>query len=146
MVDVNRPTDLEVSLLRQLTEIEQNLEVLSAERDVIKRLILKARKDDLNLRDVRRKNSIDRIVIESGILEVLRGAKRGIRTKQIFATIRISAPQLKSATFRSHLHRLKERGLIVSVRGHGYWALPPEKLLPNSPQSAADALTIDGSR
>ena len=111
---------LERQLLSRLDEIERQIVDLTAERTALQRLITKARRENLTARDVIRKNSFDRVLVENRILELLGEAGSAYRTDHLFHVAKSVRFDLKGATFRSHLNRLKRRGLI-SHAGHGYW-------------------------
>jgi DNA-binding transcriptional ArsR family regulator len=114
----------ESGLVRQLADIERKITELSGERDALKRLIVRVRRQNMLQRDVTRKNSLDRILIENRILEVLREAgDEAVYARELFAQARNIHYQLKETTFRSHLHRLKSKGLIMPHPFRGRWML-----------------------
>ena len=117
---------LETHLLAQITGIEQEITRLQAQRDVLRDLLFRARRENATLRDVTRKNSFDRILIEGKIVDLLTAATRPVPTQRLWRAAQEVNPRLRSATFRSYLHRLKSRGLIVSA-GHGYWSTAEKK-------------------
>jgi hypothetical protein len=117
-----RPDDrpvLESQLVAQLTGIRQEIAKLEKQRETLEALLVRVRQE-MNLRDVTRKNSLDRILTENLILESLRRTRRLTPTKILFYSVRAISPQLQNTTFRSYLHRLKAKGLIRTV-GHGFW-------------------------
>lgn len=75
--------------------------------------------------DLARRNSVDRLLAEGEILRVIREAPVP-EVPLDYILPRVEVTGLKDATFRSHLHRLKKRGLLVSPR-RGFWMLasPP---------------------
>jgi hypothetical protein len=111
---------LEVHLLAQVTDVEQQIAKLQAQRDTLRDLLLKVRRENATLRDVTRKNSFDRILIEGRVMNLLRAALKPVPTQRLYwAALEIN-PRLRNNTFRSHLHRLKSKGLIES-KVHGEW-------------------------
>jgi hypothetical protein len=100
-------------------------------------LLLKVRRENLSLRDVTRKNSFDRILIENRILEVVKAAKREVPTTRLFLAAREINPQIRNSTFRSYLHRMKAKGMINNS-GHGYWTVERRPGSPERVPSFAD--------
>jgi Fe2+ or Zn2+ uptake regulation protein len=113
-------TLLETHLLAQITSVEQEITKLTAERDTLRDLLARARRENSTLRDVTRKNSFDRILIESRILNLLKAASKPVPTSRLWWAAQEINPRLRNTTFRSHLHRLKSKGLIAS-ENHGFW-------------------------
>jgi hypothetical protein len=89
---------LEAQLVGQLTTIRQEIAKLERQRETVEALLLRVRQE-LNLRDVTRKNSLDRILIESAIREALKKARRAIPTKLLFYSVRETSPQLQNIHF-----------------------------------------------
>ncbi|WP_316236788.1 hypothetical protein [Bradyrhizobium sp. SZCCHNR1015] len=108
-------TELERQILEQLNEtIRRRLE-LEAEENALRRLLTKIRNKSLKIKDVTRKNSVNRVLIEDRILEALRESEKGVSTAALSREILFRFPNVKPATFRSYLHRLNSRGLIEPV-------------------------------
>jgi hypothetical protein len=112
---------LENHLVAQLTDVEAELAKLEAQRNTLRQLLLKVRRENVSLRDVTRKNSFDRILIENRILETLKAASKDVPTSKLYWAAQIINPQLRNSTFRSYLHRLKTKGLIAPGTDHGHW-------------------------
>jgi hypothetical protein len=129
---------LETHLLAQITAIEQDITKLEAQRDTLRDLLFRARRENATLRDVTRKNSFDRILIEGKIVNLLKAATRPIPTQRLWLAAQEVNLRLRSATFRSYVHRLKSKGLIVSA-GHGYWSAAEKK------SDSAKSKTISGA-
>ena len=113
---------LETHLLAELTDVEQQIAKLEAQRDALRDLVLKARRENATLRDVTRKNSFDRILIESRVMNLLRAATKPVPARRLYWAAAEINPRLRNTTFRSHLHRLKSKGLIES-KVHGEWSV-----------------------
>ena len=126
---------LEAQLVTQLTGVKQEIAKLQAQCDTLEALLVRVRQE-INLHDVTRKNSIDRVLIENAILGALRPSKKPLPTNWLFLTARSITPQLRNTTFRSYLHRLKAKGLIFNSGGHGFWACVEPELV--SSKSASD--------
>jgi hypothetical protein len=113
-------TLLEAHLLAQITRVEQEITKLQAERDTLRDILLKVRRENSTLRDVTRKNSFDRILIESRVMNLLKAASKPVPTSRLWWAAQEINPRLRNTTFRSYLHRLKSKGLITSET-HGFW-------------------------
>jgi DNA-binding transcriptional ArsR family regulator len=112
----------EGALLAQLAQIERQIADLEGEKIALQRLIARFRRENIALQDVTRKNSFTRILVEKRILERLEKSEGHTTTQDLFREARAADYDLKGNTFRSYLHRLKERGLIDSA-AKGYWRL-----------------------
>jgi hypothetical protein len=125
LVTEHAPNSLEAQLLRELKSIERRLAELRSEKDTIERLIISVRRSDpvVSKLDVTRKNSMKRVLVESVVLESLKKSKNGRKTYELLAEMKMIDPELNSSTFRSTLHRMKERGVIASPKV-GLWEVP----------------------
>jgi hypothetical protein len=112
---------LEAHLLAEVSDVEQQIAKLQAQRDTLRDLLFKARRENATLRDVTRKNSFDRILIESRVMNLLLAASKPVPTQRLYWAATEINPRLRNNTFRSHLHRLKSKGLIES-KAHGEWS------------------------
>lgn len=119
-------TYYERRLMREIEDIELRMKELSDERDALRRQLIKARWDNHHLRDVNRKNSAGRVMIEQRVLSALEQASKPLTSRQLFEIARLANFELKENTFRTHLHRMKAKGLIRSV-GRGRWGGAIEK-------------------
>lgn len=120
-----RPEDrnvLETHVVAQLTGLEREIAKLEHQRDALRGILLKVRRENSQLRDVTRKNSYDRILIESRIVDLLRDATKPVVTRRLYWAAKEINPQLPNSTFRSYLHRLKSKGVIDSET-HGEWTI-----------------------
>jgi len=118
---VKPPLSLEQRILSELAEIGAKIQRLTADRAALEDFLGRVRRDNLGSKDVTRKNSYTRIVVENRILEALDHEKRPASARLLFTTAQLVAYGLKPQTFRSYLHRLKERGLIAPSARRGYW-------------------------
>ena len=122
----------EAQLVEQLTEIERKISDLEAERDALRRLITKVRHRDIATRDVTRKNSFDRILVETQIIDDLKRSRWPVAAATLLKNARSVKFGLKDSTFRSYLHRLKLAGVISPVASRpGHWRLS-DSISPDS--------------
>ncbi len=120
-----QPSYYERRLQQEIEAIELRLKELTAERDALKRQLIKARWENHQLRDVNRKNSASRVLVEQRVIDALEQAKKPMTSSQLFEVAKLANFELKENTFRTHLHRMKQKGVIVNVR-RGLWgALTP---------------------
>ena len=116
-------SDLEAPLLAELARIEKSIAALEVQRTALQGMITRYRQESIPLRDVSRKNSFKRIITEKKILETITMSPPHTRADAIFRAACTVHFGLKESTFRSYLHRLKERGLIEPSTVRGYWKL-----------------------
>jgi hypothetical protein len=111
-------------LLREIEDVESKIRDLQVERASLQRLLASARGREKMLPFVRRKNSFDRVVVETAVLDALRNSHKPMRSADLYRQALASTHGLKESTFRSHLHRLKQREQIENPRGvRGLWQL-----------------------
>jgi hypothetical protein len=125
MADANFRT-LEERLISEIARKEREIALLQQERDALNRLLLQAKKSEVAGREAVRSSSVKRVMAEDAIIRRLRAnAPSDISIEHLELVVRaigINSP----ATLRSHLHRLKERGIIESVT-RGRWRLVKEQ-------------------
>lgn len=112
-------------LLQEIEEIEARIKELAQEKLALQRQLAKARRESSGLKDVHRKNSINRAMIETRILDALTGQKKAVSFKILLTAARFVDHQVKEGTLRTTLHRMKNKGLIKSGQVRGTWLLPP---------------------
>ena len=117
-------TYFEQRLQIEIEKIDKQIRDLTKEKDALQRQLMKARRESSALSDVNRKNSVSRIMIENRILDALRGATRPLKSKDLYLEALNVDFTLKETTFRTHLHRMKEKGLIVAAGRRVVWTLP----------------------
>lgn len=115
-------TDYERRLMRAIEDLKARIKELQEEQDALQRQLLRARWERHSLRDVSRKNSGDRVMVEEKVLDALRRATRPVTSSKLFTAAQFANFELKENTFRTYLHRMKKRGLIENV-GRGKWKL-----------------------
>lgn len=112
---------LEQQLLAEIAAKDREIAFLTSERAALERVLFSARKRALGNEEVTRSNSVGRVMAENAILKKLDDNGKGMVDVQVLeAAARGAVPGLGQSTFRSHLHRLKERGLIEAPR-RGKW-------------------------
>lgn len=116
-------TYFERRLMREIEELDSRIKNLTDERSALLRQLTKARWENPHLKDVNRKNSANRVLIENRVLEALGRSKKPLKTAVLYEEGLRANFELKENTFRTYLHRMKDRGLIVSA-GRALWSLP----------------------
>lgn len=117
-------------LQREIEQIDVRIRELAQEKSALQRQLLKARQEASGLSEVSRKNSIMRIMIENRILDALRSSAKPLSSHELFQNARYANFELKENTFRTYLHRLKQRGLIANAGRAGRWrAVAPQSSL-----------------
>lgn len=110
-------------LMREVEEIDLRIKELTEEKNALKRQLIKARWESSSLKDVNRKNSANRVMIESRVLDALKESPKALATYALYKEARKANFELKENTFRTYLYRMKEKNIIASV-GRGLWNLP----------------------
>jgi len=116
-------------LLDEVKKVDREISSLQDQRNALVKLLARARAERHAERDmtILRSSSIDRIAIETKILQVLEKNKKPTAAKEIYSSVLSSFPGLKESTFRSHLHRLKNKQRIhPAKRQRGFWMLKSE--------------------
>ena len=112
----------ELRLIQELEKIERQLKELCEEREALRRQLIKARSENISTKDVNRKNSANRIIIENHIIEYLESNNKQVKLKKLYEIAKEKNMNLKENSFRTILHRMKERGLIEN-KSWGYWII-----------------------
>ena len=122
MAEIPENDALESKLVAQLTDIDTKIAELSLEKLALQRILKKTREQRIVSKDVTRKNSFSRIIIEQKIIETLQSSGRNCTSSYLLMHARSINFNLKPTTFRSYLHRLKARGVIEPTE-RGEWRL-----------------------
>lgn len=112
----------EKRLSREIEEIEARVKSLNHERTVLQRQLAKARADRTGIQSVTRKNSLNRVLAENSVVEFLKEKERA-STTQLYRNAQLTNFDLKEATFRTYLHRMKRKDMIRTSRAVGHWEL-----------------------
>lgn len=113
----------EKRLTKEVEAIERRIRELEFEKHALSRQLAKARADRTGLKFTTRKNSMNRVLAENSIIEKLRTATKPVPTKELYHNALFTNFDLKETTFRSYLHRLKNTGVIKTVKFAGHWGL-----------------------
>lgn len=122
---------LQTEIEGQIVILNRQITALEDERKSLERILRRLRNEDEAVRrsSVTRKNSTSRILIENAVLNALKRGKdqkkEPTRAKTLFHAAKESVPSLHPNNFRTILHRMNERGIVIPVR-RGFWALPPQ--------------------
>ena len=109
-------------ILNDIKEIESRIRELESEKLGLQRVLTRLRRESVSTKEVGRRNSIDRVLIERQVLEYLRARKKPARAWEIYNAAKEVSFSLKENTFRSYLHRMKKSGLIKNPGGQrGLW-------------------------
>ena len=124
--DQNAAAELEKRIREEIAERQVKIRDLQNEIRSFEQMLLKARRQNELVKrvDVTRRNSVGRVLIESSVLETLAQTGRIRGTRSLYQDACLIVGTLKEGTFRTTLHRMKNRGLIVSV-GNGKWQITP---------------------
>lgn len=109
-------------LRREIADIDRRIDELQQEKQALQRQMLKARREAYAIRDVTRKNSANRVMVEERILDELRTSGKPIKNEALFRAARSANFELKPNTFRTYLMRLKEKGLVQNPK-RGQWQI-----------------------
>lgn len=119
---------LESKLLREIATINSRIKEMEQERRSLERLLVRSRRENVAAQEIARISSGSRIIVERSIIGHLRALNgRSSSTSDLKRVAESIELRIKDSTFRSHLHRLKLKGLIQSA-GHGRWQLGSIKL------------------
>jgi hypothetical protein len=113
---------LETTLLEEIADLSAQIRNLMIQRDAAEQILLRARQQSelVKRTDVTRKNSVGRILVEGSISQSLLQANGAVSAWSLYKDASLMVPRLKENTFRSHLFRMKKRGIIESA-GTGHW-------------------------
>lgn len=114
----------EVRLQQEIEQIDSRIRDLVKEKEALQRQLMKARRESTIYSDVNRKNSVTRVMIERRILDALKAAKKPLTSSALYKESLYVNFQMKEASFRTILHRMKQKGLILPGGIRGTWKLP----------------------
>lgn len=117
----------ESRIIGEIKEIESNIKALTSEKSALQRQLAKARAQRTGIQNVTRKNSINRVLAENAVVSALRDSKKALSTSDLYRFALSTNFDLKQTTFRTYLHRMKNKELIKTARQTGYWELPATK-------------------
>ena len=115
----------EERILNEIAQLEREIKTLEIEKGALQKQLAKARADRTGIKDITRKNSVNRVLAENSVLKALKEAKKPVPTKRLYTIAKETNFQLKETTFRSYLHRMGEKGMIrQSKKLVRHWVLP----------------------
>ncbi|MCA1368051.1 hypothetical protein I6F15_11625 [Bradyrhizobium sp. BRP14] len=117
-------TNYENRLQREIESIDGRIKELIQERNALERQLLKARRLGSGVGEIRRKNSLTRVMVEKIIIDVLETSAKPVSSTTLFREAQRIDIHLKNTTFRTYLHRMKTRGMIQLAGKSGVWKLP----------------------
>ena len=113
----------EKRILLEIEEINSRIRDLTLEKIALQRQLVKAKADNSGVKNNVRKNSINRVMIETKVIESLEKAIKPMSTKALYKIGMVANFELKENTFRTHLHRMKKRGVIENGGNRGKWRI-----------------------
>ncbi len=119
----DRLTYFEERLTNELKNIEDRIKELEAEKRALQRQLAKAKTERTGLQTATRKNSLNRVVAENSVIEMLKRERNPVTTKKLYKNAQLTNYDLKENTFRTYLHRMKKRGIIKTGHFSGSWVL-----------------------
>src|ERR1700761_6155264 len=125
MSELGGYSGLAAQTLAEIAEIDRRIASLIELRDGLKRVFANvsgfSSAGTADLHPNRSKSA----ATEHVIVEMLERANgQPLKTRELFAGARAVSAHLKYVTFRSYLHRLKQRGMITAENvDHGSWRL-----------------------
>ena len=115
------PVNAEAALLEQLSDIERRISDLEDERAALQRLLARLRRQNVASQEVTRRNSFNRILVEKSILDRLSDSSKPVATPDLYRNAKNIVYSLNENTLRSHLHRMKKKGVIDHGPTRGTW-------------------------
>ncbi|MEN3930125.1 hypothetical protein WJT86_03500 [Microvirga sp. W0021] len=106
----------EKRLLEEIEKIGHQILELEQEKHALERQLIKARHESYALRDVKRKNSITRALVEDIIIKELSSSKKPMKSQELFHAAQYANLHMKNNTFRTYLHRMLEKGMIKRIK------------------------------
>jgi len=114
----------EGAILAEIEDITARIRDLNNQKQSLEQVLVRARQKDALIQrtDVTRRNSVNRVLVEGAILKSLESAQKPVTVKSLLLDARLMVPTLLETTFRSHLFRMKARGMIEQA-GFGKWKM-----------------------
>jgi hypothetical protein len=131
--DQDAVAEVEKKILQEIAERRRQIAGIQLEIDTYERMLIKSRQQQelIKRTDVTRKNSINRILVENSVVNTLKSSGRPRKTRSLYRDAALIVGTLKEGTFRTILHRMKNRGLITSI-SDGKWEIGPSSLAPRT--------------
>ncbi len=111
--------------MAEIASIDRDLSRLAREKGALEQTLYRVRKREISDREVTRANSINRVMVESAVLDVLRsaGVARDVRVSQLYMAAQRTVANIKRPTVASYLTRMQARGLIERSGTYGFWRI-----------------------
>ncbi len=122
-MEINNLMYFEKRIQLEIEEINTRIRDLTLEKLALQRQLVKAKSANSGVKSETRKNSINRVMVESKILGELSQSKKPVSARLLYKVAQLANFELKETTFRTYLHRMKKRGLIQSVGNNGTWRI-----------------------
>jgi putative NADH-flavin reductase len=131
--DQDVAAEVEKKILQEIAERRRQIAAIEHEIDTYQRMLMKSRQQQVLIKqtDVTRKNSINRILVENAVVNTLKSSGRPRKTSSLYRDAVLIVGSLKEGTFRTILHRMKNRGIITSV-SDGKWQIGASALIPRT--------------
>lgn len=115
---------LENALIERLDRLERRIQKMREEQEAIRLALSSHRGERLRYKGALRKNSFTKLLVERRIQNALRKNGRRMAIDKLYEVVAVvDGERMPESTFRSHLHRMKAEGLIVSD-ARGSYRLP----------------------
>jgi hypothetical protein len=121
------PLDAETSIydqiLKQIKIADLKIKEIKEEKLALERLLLKLRRGDSLIKDVSRRDSINRIILEDIVLDIIKNSNKPVKSKTLYDELIKKFPELNKSTFRSHIRRMSLKFLIKKSIGNKGWEI-----------------------
>lgn len=125
-----RPTkaeQFERALLDQIERLDTRIARIKAQQAALRATLIENRIQKISYKGAIRKNSFNSIMVAKKVVDKLRNSSGEIQAQILYeASIKGNEDYpMPMSTFRSHLHRMKRDGVVVSGRVRGAYRLGP---------------------
>ena len=136
----------EAYILREIEDIDSKIKELQFARGALQGVLARIRQSARPEFGKHRRNSAERILVETRIIEELNRSLRPLSSARLYKAAKTVLSDLKEGTFRSYLHRMKIRGVVANPNAvSGMWRLVflPQTSAPPATDAAANTHTTD---
>lgn len=113
----------EKRILGELEDLERRIKELQNEKITLAKQLSKIRAEREGLQYTTRKNSLNRVLAENSIINALKSQNAPMSARVLFGYAKSTNFDLKEATFRTYLNRMKTKGIIRPSKSSGHWQL-----------------------
>ena len=114
---------LRKQLTSRLRRLRDRALALNAEIQLVERLLADAEQGSFHSSLKLRKNSVHRLNAQARVRKHLGETEVSVRAQHLYTQLLRDDPALKSSTFRSHLKRMVDAGIIKQEGTRGYYQL-----------------------